>query len=74
MVVAMRKSPYALLPDINTCSPGGDCHFHMAFNHEGHFPDQHVSANSPITKKIAVTVPRGQSDDGDHGNMTGVDG
>jgi hypothetical protein len=25
-------------------------------------------------KKIAVAVPRGQNDDGDHGNMTGVDG
>lgn len=25
-------------------------------------------------KKIAVAVPRGQNDDGDHGCMTGVDG
>ncbi len=25
-------------------------------------------------RKIAVEVPRGQNDDGDHGNMTGVDG
>ena len=28
---------------------------------------------SSAHKKIAVTVPRGQNDDGDHGNMTGVD-
>jgi len=25
-------------------------------------------------KKIAVAVPRGRNDDGDHRNMTGVDG
>jgi hypothetical protein len=28
----------------------------------------------PWRKKIAVAVPRGQNDDGDHGSMTGVDG
>lgn len=74
LMVAMPKSPYARLSprQISACDTVG-LHCEKPSVRLGHRLDRHASLTSTI-KKIAVTAPRGQSDDGDHGNMTGVDG